>query len=182
MNLDQIKQELTNRTIRCWQRARELWPDFRAPLPEITFTNDKSALGLCWGSHKIAYNLGYAVQGPHVLDFVVPHEVAHAVVNYFGWDRIPGRIRRSPHGMAWKRVCIALGGNGEIKVDLAKHNMVCTKGSRRVTKYEYRASCGTVIMLSAVIHGKIQRGQMRRLNSTKGVLSASSFTGQIKSD
>lgn len=180
MSLEQeARQKLIARTTECWSRARELWPAFTAPLPEIVFFVNRNQLGLCWGHRKIGYNLGYAVQTNHVAEQTVPHEVAHAVANFFGWDRtLTGR--RAPHGAQWKRVCVMLGGNGRRCSMESGQGLEKPSGVRAVTQYEYRATCGTVIMVSAIRHGKIQRGGSYVLQRTGGRVARDGFTGQAQ--
>lgn len=90
-----------------------------------------------------------------ILDETVPHEVAHLVC----YAR-PELGRK--HNDGWRRVCLALGGNGK-----TRHDYEVTPAGGGIT---YRATCGTLITVSKVIHTKIQRGQTRILKKTRGRL------------
>lgn len=178
--MNELQQTLINRTRECWDRARQLWPDFKAPYPKVEFVTGRY-IGCCWGHERIGYNLAYASQGMHVVKYTVPHEVAHAVVNFFGWDRRPGAKRRSIHGPTWKRICRMLGGDGKTTCNLEAAGMTRVGSQRRVRRFEYRATCGTVLQLATATHNKIQRGQVRRLTKTNGLVARGNFTGTVKS-
>ena len=90
-----------------------------------------------------------------ILDETVPHEVAHLVC--FARPEL-GR----KHNDGWRRVCLALGGNGK-----TRHDYEVVPAGGGIT---YRATCGTLITVSRVIHAKIQRGQSRILRKTRGRL------------
>jgi SprT protein len=103
---------------------------------------------------KVRYNPHF-IQGEHfqdMLDNTVPHEIAH-LVTYMRPDL--GR----KHDAGWRRICLALGGNG---LRCHAYDVPVTNG------FTYRASCGTLITVSKVIHNKIQMGQSRRLKKTGG--------------
>jgi SprT protein len=96
------------------------------------------------------------INGKHfedIRDETVPHEVAHLVC----YAR-PDLGRK--HDAGWRRVCIALGGNGKTRHD---YDVVPAAGG-----FTYRASCGREVTVSAVIHRKIQAGQTRVLKKTRG--------------
>lgn len=96
------------------------------------------------------------INGKHFEDMrdeTVPHEVAHLVC----YAR-PDLGRK--HDAGWRRVCIALGGNGNTRHD---YDVVPVGGG-----FTYRATCGREITVSALIHRKIQAGQTRILKRSKG--------------
>lgn len=96
------------------------------------------------------------INGKHFEDMrdeTVPHEVAHLVC----YAR-PDLGRK--HDAGWRRVCIALGGNGNTRHD---YDVVPVGGG-----FTYRATCGREITVSALIHRKIQMGQERILKRTRG--------------
>lgn len=96
------------------------------------------------------------IPGKHFEDILantVPHEVAHLCC-YARPDL--GR----QHDAGWRRVCIALGGNGN-----TYHNYETTpKGGG----FTYQASCGTKVTVSKQIHNKIQAGDSRVIKKTRG--------------
>jgi predicted SprT family Zn-dependent metalloprotease len=97
------------------------------------------------------------IQGKHfddMMELTIPHEVAHLVC-YARPDL------GSKHNPGWKRVCMALGGNGS-----RTHSYETAPG--RGNGFTYRASCGTEITVSSIIHRKIQAGQGRVLKKTRG--------------
>ncbi len=103
---------------------------------------------------KLRYNPHF-IQGDHfqdMLDNTVPHEVAH-LVTYMRPDL------GYKHDAGWRRICLALGGNG---LRCHAYDVPVTNG------FTYRASCGTLVTVSKVIHNKIQQGQSRRLKKTGG--------------
>lgn len=96
------------------------------------------------------------IQGKHfqdMMDNTVPHEVAH-LVTYARPDL--GR----KHDTGWRLICLALGGNGN-----TRHNYETTPKGGGIT---YRATCGTEVTVSKLIHTKIQAGQGRVLRKTRG--------------
>jgi predicted SprT family Zn-dependent metalloprotease len=82
----------------------------------------------------------------HILNDTVPHEIAHLVcyVN-------PALGANHDHG--WKRVCVALGGNGE---RCHTEAVVYAKGNT----YEYITSTGARIQVGEKHHTKIQSGHV----------------------
>lgn len=97
------------------------------------------------------------IQGKHfddMMNLTVPHEVAHLVC-YARPDL------GSKHNPGWKRVCLALGGNGS-----RTHSYETAPA--RGKGFTYRASCGTELTVSSIIHRKIQMGQTRVLKKTRG--------------
>jgi SprT protein len=89
------------------------------------------------------------------LQNVIPHEIAHVVC-----IRKPalGKV----HDRGWKRVCIALGGDGtrchDMEVNYVGGNFL------------YRGTCGTEITVSKRMHNIIQRGGVRTVRGTRGKL------------
>jgi SprT protein len=110
---------------------------------------------------KVRFNQDL-IRGDHyqdMLDETLPHEIAHLVcfVN-------PALGRK--HDSGWRRVCLALGGNGNTR---HSYDVEYARGT-----FRYRASCGTVVEVSSIIHKRIQAGQRRRLPRTGGILSRNS--------
>lgn len=136
--------------------------------PQILFNLTGRTAGLagcrfCWITRqamdfKLRFNREI-IAGKHfqdMLDNTVPHEVAHLVC----YAR-PDLGRK--HDAGWRRVCIALGGNGNTRHDYE----TTPKGGG----FTYQATCGTVVTVSKQIHNKIQAGQGRVIRKTRGKLN-----------
>jgi len=98
----------------------------------------------------------------HLLNDTVPHEVAHTVCQshpQYGRQHNPG----------WKRVCRALGGNGE----RCYRQEDAPEAVAHAKPYAYTTSTGHIIAVSANIHNKIQRGSVR-IAQGKGRISKDS--------
>jgi predicted SprT family Zn-dependent metalloprotease len=92
----------------------------------------------------------------HILQHTVPHEVAHLVC------AARPELGRN-HNPGWRRVCMALGGNGQ---RCHSEEVAYAHGT-----YVYIATCGTRVTLSKTIHSRIQAGQNRYLRKTRGQLN-----------
>jgi len=170
MSHEDIKSRILAKHDEIMQNARDMFPAFRyAPNVRVYFYETGRSAGMAHGDMRIGYNLHIFAQDlERFINDTIAHEIAHIVCMYTRTDR--------GHGKTWKRVCRMLGGNGQrcYASDTIKPKMIRTRKT-----YEYIASCGTIVMLSDVIHGKVQRGQNRVLNRTKGKLDASCFTGKV---
>lgn len=133
--------------------------------PSVTFNLRGRVAGwagckYCMLTQQKKYTLRFnseIIQGKHFDDMMqntVAHEVAHLVC--FARPDLG-----SKHNPGWKRVCVALGGNG------SRTHSYETAPARGVG-FTYRASCGTEITVSQIIHRKIQAGQGRVLKKTRG--------------
>lgn len=155
--------------------ACRLYPAFTNQRPYVQFEivpNMGRNAGMAMGANRIKVNYTLAVQNmDYMCNNTIPHEIAHIICVYFGWDR--------GHGRNWKRVAMSLGCSGDRCFDSAKTGMVPVKLRQR-NRYEYVASCGTVVWLSDVMHNKVTNGQQRILASTKGRISKHHFTGKSK--
>jgi predicted SprT family Zn-dependent metalloprotease len=101
------------------------------------------------------------IQGKHfqdIRDETVAHEVAHLVC----YAR-PELGRK--HDMGWKRVCLALGGNGQ-----TRHDYDVTPVGGGIV---YVTDRGHEVVVSKIIHGKIQQGRSYRYRSGKGSINRS---------
>ena len=91
-----------------------------------------------------------------MLNDTIPHEIAH-LVNYAK----PSTGRR--HNRGWKRVCLALGGNGQRCVENNAYDLdQPTLEERKINHdarrpYVYTDSTGTERRLTKVRHNKLQR-------------------------
>jgi hypothetical protein len=87
---------------------------------------------------------------------------------------IPDLARVTIRG--WKRVHPMLGGNAE---RCYQRGDLDVKMARTQRKYEHKATCGTVIQLSATMHKRVMQGPARQLKRTGGKLNCMTFTGKI---
>lgn len=149
--------------------ARTLFPSFaNCPRPAVEFYAKGRAAGWAHGYRKLRFNEHVLAQDAAMMVNTVSHEVAHIVCAFTGLGK--------GHNPGWKRVHRMLGGNAERCYSGAGLDV---KLARVQAKYEHRATCGTVINLSAVMHKRIMAGQVRILKSTRGRLTAQTFTGRV---
>ena len=130
---------------------------------------DKNAFVLPTGSIFVFSGMLDLCANDDQLSISISHEIAHTVCMAMNWDK--------GHGRNWKRVCALLGGSSARCYDSIgiEHKMM-----RKRLQYQYKATCGTVIMVSDVMHGKIQGGDTRRLVKSKGILNRECYTGFYK--
>lgn len=102
----------------------------------------------------------------HIINNTVPHEMAHLACY------VRPMLGRN-HDSGWQRVCLALGGNGK------RCHSEAAEPSRKVRRYAYIASCGTVVTLTQVRHNKILRGASFRLRNTGGRLDRTCSYRQV---
>jgi len=116
----------------------------------------------------------------------VPHEVAH-IVCYAN----PALGRK--HDAGWRRVCIALGGNGStrataadkdattvMRAELAKKRAARAVRRGGVIAYLYRTKSGEELQLSAIRHKKVMlRGAQYRSRRDGAVISKAEFVRPI---
>lgn len=93
----------------------------------------------------------------HLLNDTVPHEVAHTVCQAFP------KFGRN-HDAGWKRVCLALGGNGRrcYGEDDAPEAIAANR------PYVYITTNGSTVRVTKVIHSKIQMGHSYSFKGGKG--------------
>ena len=106
-----------------------------------------------WNTYTLRFNPRHMALGgktwDHILNDVVPHEVAHTVC------QSNPRVGHG-HNRGWKNVCLALGGNGqrcytdEDTPELAAQT--------ELPPYVYITTTGVEIRITKVRHNKIQRG------------------------
>ena len=121
------------------RKARGLFYAFRpAPEVQVYFFETGRDVGKAHSDMRCGYNVHIFAQDlERFLNDTVPHEVAHIVCMYLRTDM--------GHGAEWKSVCRMLGGNGQRCVAPEGINVKMVRHSKR---YEYRATCGSLIMVS----------------------------------
>lgn len=98
----------------------------------------------------------------HIINETVPHELAHIICMYMGWDK--------GHGKYWKSVCRQLGGTGK-----RCHNEEVTP-VRITQQFLYKTTCGKTIKVSKIRHNKIQKGKVYKMIDTGGFLIKDSWS------
>ena len=86
---------------------------------------------------------------PHIINETVPHEVAHTICQAFP------RLGKN-HDAGWKRVCIALGGNGSRTYSAED----APEAVARRAPFVYITTSGARCNVTPIIHRKIQGGQV----------------------
>jgi len=135
-------------------------------IPEVTISFNLRGRVAGWASRRGPYhNSVYAMRfnsdmmqnqsWDHIINETVPHEIAHIACFVAGTDR--------GHGVAWRRMCVALGGSGATR---HKEAVVFAKGKTFV----YTTSTGHTVNVSETIHRRIQMGKIYRARN-KGSLT-----------
>lgn len=170
MTRDEIKAYVLARHDQIVQLARQRFPMYaKYEAPTVYFFENGRTAGIAHYNGRIGYNVHmFAQAGATFINDTIAHEIAHHVCFMLGID--------NGHGRNWKRVCVMLGGDG--KRCFMNDGTIKPKMLRHRKRYEYKTDCGTVIMLSDVIHGKIQRGEHRHLKSNRSPIRAHHFTGR----
>ena len=169
---ESLKRRIIERHNEIVAKARQLFPAYAALSQHtVYFYETGRAGGLAHGYHKVGYNVHVFAQDPdRFINDTIPHEIAHIVVNAL-------RIGKG-HDKTWKRVCTMLGGSGArcYNAENITHKLI-----RHRKQYEYRATCGTVVMLSDVRHNRLQSGKREfKIVRTGGKILPENFTGVVK--
>ena len=117
-------------------------------------------------TYYIRFNVNFMSVGgktwEHLFTNTVPHEVAHSVCQAFPNLGVN-------HDSGWKKVCLALGGNGKTRFDSED----APEAHAMVRPYVYTGSTGKTVCVSTRIHNKIQRGAAYRYREA-GVINCNS--------
>lgn len=152
--LAERKQQVMDKVEQLVVRARELYgPDAVPQNLQIRFDlRGRNAGQACRenGRYWIRFNTDMMQNTgwDHIINNTVPHELAHVLCGWKGWD--------SGHGRNWQRVCRALGGNAE---RCHSEQVKYAKGRT----YIYTTTTGKTVMLSQIRHRKIQQGVVYRM-------------------
>jgi predicted SprT family Zn-dependent metalloprotease len=137
------------------------------PNVDIRFDLTGRAAGMAgfhYGKFYLRFNTKHMALGgqtwDHLLNDTVPHEVAHTVCQAFP------KFGRN-HDAGWKRVCIALGGNGQRCYSEAD----APEAVAAQRPYVYITTTGHECRVTKVIHTKIQRGTTYTMKGGKGKLT-----------
>ena len=157
-------EQVRSRVAQCIAQAEA---QFGIKMPQINIRFDLTgrAAGMAgcsqaWGGAATGFYLRFNVQHmalggqtwEHLLNDTVPHEVAHSVCQAF-----PRFGRR--HDAGWRRVCLALGGNGS-RCYTAEDAPEAVAAQR---PFNYITTTGAQVAVSPTIHRKIQGGSVYRV-------------------
>lgn len=122
----------------------------------------------------IRLNLEAFEQGhEHIMVNTIPHEVAHAVVERERQrSEVTRRGRYAAHGAYWRRVCLALGGNGQ-----SRHSLPLKRARARIEHVYELPRAGTVIA-GPKQHAAIMCGARYRMRTTGEVMTPETYTGK----
>jgi predicted SprT family Zn-dependent metalloprotease len=170
-----IESDLRAAFIRHMDNACRLYPELARIAHNVVFIvkpNMGNKAGTARGYREVCVNLTLARQNfDHIANNTIPHEIAHIICSYFAWDK--------GHGRMWKRVASSLGIAPERCFDSVATGMQPVMMRQR-SKYLHKATCGTEIWLSDVMHGKLLKGSNRIISRTGGKLNASTYMGKVK--
>jgi len=170
-----IESDLRAAFIRHMDNACRLYPELTRIQHSVAFIikpNMGNKAGTARGYREVCVNLTLARQNfDHIANNTIPHEIAHIICSYFAWDK--------GHGRMWKRVASSLGIAPERCFDSVATGMQPVIMRQR-SKYLHKATCGTEIWLSDVMHGKLLKGSNRIIARTGGKLNASTYMGKVK--
>lgn len=141
------------------------------PPVEINFFDKGFKMGLASRIDE-KYSVVYSREGMNrytrEANLTIAHEVAHIVcISVYN---------NCTHNKQWKRVCLALGGDGKA---------VCSNPSIKLTPerihkyYQYMLDGGTILWMGKNRHNKIQKGIGYISLKTKEQITSDHYTGKI---
>jgi SprT protein len=144
---------------------------FNVTMPNVTVRFDlrgraAGQAGMRYNNFYLRFNVDHIRLGgqtfEHLLNDTVPHEVAHTVCQAFPMF---GRN----HDNGWKRVCVAIGGNGRrcYSEDDAPEAIAAMR------PYVYITTNGSEVRVTKVVHSKIQKGASYSFKGGKGQVNRS---------
>ena len=169
--------EITSKTRAVLARAEQLYGVSINPVIAFNLTGRVAGWASCkinpvtrvTSGHRLRFNRDL-ITGNHFEDMrdnTVPHEVAHLVC-----DVRPDLGRN--HDAGWRRVCIALGGNGRTRHD----SDVVVRG-----RWDYLTDRGHKVSLTTRYHTYVQSGGVLTFKRGLGMVTRSSPcapSGQLK--
>lgn len=100
----------------------------------------------------------------HIINEVIPHEVAHLVC-------FLNPSYGKNHNRGWKNVCIMLGGSGSRTAEMKLNR------TRKSRSYIYEVN-GKSIQVGSIRHGRIQRGTKSYQVVGLGLITPDAYTGK----
>jgi SprT protein len=146
-------EAIRNKVNECIRRAEDKF-GIKMPPVDVRFDLTGRAAGMACmraGHFYLRFNIHHIRLGgqtwEHLLNDTVPHELAHTVCQAFP------QFGRN-HDAGWKRVCLALGGNGRrcYSEDDAPEAIAAAR------PYVYITTDGAEVRVTKVLHSKIQKG------------------------
>lgn len=154
-------QEVQAKVAQLIARAEQLYK-IKLPAVPIRFDLTGRAAGIagCMRNRWTGENSGFFLRfniahmrsdtdWPHIINDTVPHEVAHTVCQAFP------HLGKN-HDAGWKRVCVALGGNGSRTYSAAD----APEAAARRAPFVYITTSGARCPVTPIIHRKIQGGKV----------------------
>lgn len=141
-------EQLVIRTEKCLIKGAKLLGLPKPPRVQVSFMETRKSArtaGIAFGDHRIEYNK--EILELNGFEFVaknlVPHEVAHILLVHLWYTN---RISRNVHhGAEWKRLCVALGGDGKTR---HSYKVPCSASGKRQTLYQIRCPhCGNTFFV-----------------------------------
>lgn len=157
-------QQIRAKVAECIARAEKTF-GIKMPKVDVRFDLRGRAAGMAcmrYGAYFLRFNTNHMALGgqtwDHLLNDTVPHEVAHTVCQAFP------QFGRN-HDAGWKRVCVALGGNGRrcYSEDDAPEAVAAQR------PYVYITTAGHEIRVTKVMHTKIQKGSTYTVRGKGGL-------------
>lgn len=149
--MQQQIEQIRAKVQQCIQTAEAKF-GIKMPNVQVRFDLSGRAAGMAgmrYGSFYLRFNVNHIKLGgktyEHLLNDTVPHEVAHTVCQAFP------KFGRN-HDAGWKRVCIALGGNGS----RCYGENDAPEAVAQQRPWVYITTTGHEVRVTNVIHKKIQ--------------------------
>lgn len=164
--MQQQFEQIKAKVAECVAKANQLY-SITLPNVQIRFDLKGRAAGIAmvrYGQYILRFNVNHIRLGgkswEHLLNDTVPHEVAHLVCFH---NPQLGRA----HDYGWKRVCIALGGNGS----RCYSEQDAPEAVAAQRPYVYTTTTGHKCPVSPIIHKKIQAGRTYTMRGGQGRLT-----------
>jgi len=159
---EQRRQQVQERVSQLIARVEELY-SLKLPKIDIRFDLRGAAAGIAGYTQggtqlymrfnqDMMQNSGW----DHLFDNTVPHELAHIVCF------VAPRLGRD-HDSGWRRVCRALGGNGE-----SRHTQQVTYAKGKT--FYYTTNMGHTVAMSVIRHRRIQQGHRYYITEGRGYI------------
>lgn len=159
-------EAIRNKVNECIQKANKTY-GIQMPAVDVRFDLTGRAAGMAmvrYGQYVVRFNVNHMRLGgqtwEHLLNDTVPHEVAHLVC-YF-----QPQLGRA-HNNGWKRVCLALGGNGQ----RCYSEEDAPEAHAALRPYVYTTTLGQKCPVTPVQHRKIQAGTTYTMRRGGGVIN-----------
>jgi SprT protein len=166
---NQMQQQIEQIRAKVQQCIKLAEDKFGITMPKVDVRFDLTGraagmAGMRYGHFYLRFNRTHMALGgktwEHLLNDTVPHEVAHTVCQAFP------KFGRN-HDAGWRRVCIALGGNGS----RCYGENDAPEAVAQQRPWVYITTTGHEVRVTKVIHSKIQQGAGYIMKGGKGKLN-----------